>query len=104
MLDELKIRLQIKDDTQDDLLASLLLQAEDTILNYCNREPPLPSGLQRVALQIAAIYYNRLGAEGSLSVSQGARSETLAASEIDLPVSITNQLNTYRVIGVVKRE
>lgn len=48
-LEKLKIRLEIKDTTQDELFNMVLEDAETEILDYCNRDVLLPRmlGLQR---------------------------------------------------------
>lgn len=97
-LEKLKIRLEIKDISQDDLLILLLEEAEFEILDYCNRDTLLPRmlGLQS---ELAVIYYNRLGAEGETSRSELGIS---VSYNNDIPENIKRRLNSYRRLKAVK--
>ena len=89
-LEKLKIRLEIKDTTQDELFNMVLEDAETEILDYCNRDVLLPRmlGLQR---ELAIVYYNRLGSEGESSRSEGGVSVSYST---DIPENIKRRLNS----------
>lgn len=97
-LEKLKIRLEIKDTTQDELFNMVLEDAETEILDYCNRDVLLPRmlGLQR---ELAIVYYNRLGSEGESSRSEGGVSVSYST---DIPENIKRRLNSYRRLKAVR--
>lgn len=96
-LEKLKIRIGIKDTSQDELLNMLLEDAESEILDFCNRDILLPKmeGLQR---ELAIIYYNRIGSEGESSRSEGGVSVSYST---DVPESIKNRLIAFRRLKLV---
>ena len=97
-LEKLKIRLEIKDTTQDELFNMVLEDAETEILDYCNRDVLLPRmlGLQR---ELAIVYYNRLGSEGESSRSEGGVSVSYSTG---IPENIKRRLNSYRRLKAVR--
>lgn len=97
-LTKLKLRLDINDNSQDGLLNQMLEDAENEILDYCNREVLLPrmEGLKR---ELAIIYYNRQGTEGESSHSEGEMSVSYST---EIPESIKNRLTAYRFIKAVR--
>ena len=97
-LEKLKIRLEIKDTTQDELFNMVLEDAETEILDYCNRDVLLPRmlGLQR---ELAIVYYNRLGSEGESSRSEGGVSVSYST---DIPENIKRRLNSSRRLKAVR--
>lgn len=97
-LEKLKIRLEIKDTTQDELFNMVLEDTETEILDYCNRDVLLPRmlGLQR---ELAIVYYNRLGSEGESSRSEGGVSVSYST---DIPENIKRRLNSYRRLKAVR--
>lgn len=96
-LEKIKIRLGIKDTSQDELLNMLLEDAESEILDFCNRDILLPKmeGLQR---ELAIIYYNRIGSEGESSRSEGGVSVSYST---DVPEGIKNRLVAFRKLKLV---
>lgn len=91
-LDKLKTRLDIKDNSQDTLLAQILEDAETEILDYCNRDvlPIRAEGLQR---ELAITYYNRQGSEGENSRSEGG---IIVSYSTEIPESTKIRLNSFR--------
>lgn len=96
-LEKLKIRLEIKDTTQDELLNMLLEDAESEILDFCNRDV-LPVKAESLQRELAIIYYNRLGSEGESSRSEGGVSVSYS---IDIPESIKSRLMAFRRLKLV---
>ncbi|MDU2680466.1 MAG: phage head-tail connector protein [Clostridium sp.] len=96
-LEKLKIRLELKDTSQDNLLNMILEDAEYEILDFCNRDilPGKAQGLQR---ELAIIYYNRMGSEGESSRSEGGVSVSYST---DIPESIKNRLIAFRRLKLV---
>ncbi len=84
-LEKVKIRLDITDNTQNNLLEQLFEDAENEIKDYCNRDvlQTKALGLQR---ELTIIYYNRQGSEGGISVSYST----------EIPGNIKSRLNTFR--------
>lgn len=98
-LEKLKIRLNIKTNDEDDLLNLLLEDAENEILDYCNRDI-LPDKAQALQRELAVVYYNRLGSEGESSRSEGGVSVNYIT---DIPSGIKSRLNAFRLLKAVKR-
>lgn len=98
-LQKLKIRLNIKTNDEDDLLNLLLEDAENEILDYCNRDI-LPDKAQALQRELAVVYYNRLGSEGESSRSEGGVSVNYIT---DIPSGIKSRLNAFRLLKAVKR-
>ena len=96
-LEKLKTRLEIEDTIKDTLLNQLLEDAEEAILDYCNRKELTNTmlGLQR---ELAIVYYNRLGDEGISSRSEGAIS---VSYNTEIPADILARLTTYRRLKLV---
>lgn len=91
-LNKLKTRLDIKDNNQDTLLTQILEDAENEIIDYCNRDilPLRAEGLQR---ELAITYYNRMGSEGESSRSEGGISVSYST---EIPDNIKSRLNSFR--------
>ncbi|WP_143314975.1 phage head-tail connector protein [Clostridium sp. HBUAS56017] len=97
-LEKLKIRLGIKDNSQDDLLNTLLGDAENEILDHTNRDSLITKleGLQR---ELVVAYYNRIGSEGESSRSEGGISVSYST---EIPEAIKARLTAYRLLKVVR--
>lgn len=97
-IEKLKIRLEIakNDESKDELLTTLLEDAQGEILDYCNRDtlPTRAEGLQR---DLAIIYYNRQGSEGEASRSEGGVSVSY-----EIPSNIKDKLKSYRRLKAVR--
>lgn len=96
-LEKLKIRLEIKDTNQDDLLNMILEDAESEILDFCNRDM-LPIKAESLQRELAIIYYNRLGSEGESSRSEGGVSVSYST---EIPENIKNRLIAFRRLKLV---
>ena len=97
-LEKLKIRLGIASNNKDESLLEMILEdAENEILDYCNRDilPEKAQGLQR---ELAVVYYNRLGSEGEISRSEGGISVSYIT---DIPSGIKSRLNAFRRLKLV---
>ena len=98
-LEMLKIRLGVSDNTRDGLLSLLLSEAQDTILDIIGREE-LPSRLISVQVELAVIAYNKQGAEGESSRSEGGISRSFVDG---LPDDLKQRLRNYpRKVGVIR--
>lgn len=97
-LEKLKVRLGIKDDKQDDLLNTILEDAESEILDCTNRDK-LPSKAEGLQRQLAVIYYNRIGSEGESSRSEGGVSVSYST---EIPEDIRIRLKAFRNLKAVR--
>ena len=79
-------------DIPDALAAALLEDARDAILAYTERTE-LPAVLTGAQVQLAVVYYNRMGTEGETSHSEGGVSRGMES----LPADIEAQIGPYRV-------
>ena len=93
LLHELKRRLpEIKEGEQDDLLLALLQDAASLICNY-TWQPSVPAALQSVQVRIAVMLYNRLGAEGEKSRTEGDIARTFDL----LPQDVLREMQSHRL-------
>ncbi len=99
-LEKFKIRLRISlsNTSEDDLLNLILEDAQNAILDFCNRSSLLPimESLQR---ELAVEFYNRQGAEGESSRSEGGISVSYST---EIPESIKTRLVSYRLLKGAK--
>ena len=100
LLDKLKLRLGIEpsDASSDNLLYQVLEDAQEEILDYCNRELLLPR-MESLQRELAIIYYNRQGSEGESSHSEGGMSVSYST---EIPENIKARLNAYKLLKAVK--
>lgn len=98
-LSKLKIMLEIAvDDTSEDAELNLLLEdAEVDILVWTNRQT-LPAALESAQRQVAVIRYNKRGAEGQTSHSEGGISRAFE----DLPTGLRNVIVGQRLVKLVR--
>ena len=82
MLDRIKLRLEISDQTQDALIKELLQGAQDAICLY-TEEVELPAILQTTAVMLTVDCYNRLGSEGMASENKGSLSQSFFTDMLD---------------------
>lgn len=94
------LRLWLPEDNtaSDELLGSLLLRAENAILDRIGRDI-LPERLNEVKASLALIYYNRLGTEGETKRRTGDIDMTF---DLGIPSEIEERLKNYpRRVGVM---
>ena len=96
-LERFKLLAGITDDSQDGLITALLSDAEDSVRDYIGREE-VPARLISVQVQLAVIAYNKRGAEGESSRSEGGISQSFDG----LPPELLARLKNYpRKAGVL---
>lgn len=95
-LKALRLRLGIADEEQDELLETLLKQAEEYVCGYTGRER-VPAMLAGATIQLAAIAYRRRGMEGESAHSEGGLSMTAES----LPRALESLLNRFRRARVI---
>ncbi|MCM1335303.1 MAG: phage head-tail connector protein [Bacteroides sp.] len=101
-LERLKLRLgEDAKNTHTAALEALLQSAEETILDLIGRDV-LPPRLISVQVELALILFNRQGAEGETSRSEGG----IARAFLDgLPDEMKERLKSYpRKVRVIKSE
>ncbi|MGI6691164.1 MAG: hypothetical protein GX916_10080 [Clostridiales bacterium] len=87
------LKLRLPDATnQDELLQSLLDEAEAAILAMTNRTE-MPAALDYTQIKLAAIAYNRMGVEGQSSHSEGGISVGIDS----MPEHIRREISPYRL-------
>ncbi|GHU76922.1 hypothetical protein FACS1894188_10200 [Clostridia bacterium] len=103
-LNEIKTRLNLDaEDTDRDGLINLLYgDARAFILSYTNRTQEQWSAVLSVILiQLTVIYFNRQGVEGMSSRKEGEISSSFSFGDRDLPPSLIETLNQYRLARVL---
>ncbi len=96
-LERFKLLAGITDDSQDGLITALLSDAEDSVRDYIGRDV-VPERLVSVQVQLAVIAYNKRGAEGESSRSEGGISQIFDG----LPPELLARLKNYpRKAGVL---
>lgn len=96
LLVSLKRRIRVDGVDQDELLKEYLEDAVEAVLSYCNRDDVV-TGMNSAIRSLAVIYYNREGAEGEASRSEGGVSQSF---EEGIPKSIKDMLSKYRIAKV----
>lgn len=92
-----KLLTEISGDKQDALIDALLADAADAVCDYIGREE-VPSRLVSVQVQLAVMAYNKRGAEGESSRSEGGISQSFDG----LPPEMLARLKNYpRKAGVL---
>lgn len=96
-LERFELLAGITDDSQDGLITALLSDAEDSVRDYIGRDV-VPERLVSVQVQLAVIAYNKRGAEGESSRSEGGISQSFDG----LPPELMARLKNYpRKAGVL---
>ena len=95
-----KLKVMVKSKSNEDPLLNLLLdKASSYVLNY-TRRTVIPETLESVQVDLAVIYYNRIGIEGEQGRTEGGIARTIYVLNNDMPKSITDQLNPFRKVKV----
>lgn len=97
MLNQMKLLLGDTEAGNDELLSLLLSRAEQSVLTYTQRNVLLPE-LEYIAVSLALAAYNRMGAEGQQSHTEGGVNRSF---EVDIPAEVKTQLNRYIKARVV---
>ena len=98
-LDNIKVLLSLtEDNSQDEILAILLLNASKMICVYLGIEE-LPSTLEFVAEDMAIIKYRKLGAEGIKQEKIDVLSTTYITNDLDPYKAILNQYKDNNSLG-----
>ena len=92
-----KLKIMMPDVRNDDLLQLMLEHAETWILAQTGRTE-LPAGLLPTQLHLAEALYNRRGAAGELSQSEGGISHNYDPDLRD----VMKEINRYRLGQVLK--
>lgn len=96
-LERFKLLTGITDDSQNGLITALLSDAGDSVCDYIGRDE-VPARLVSVQVQLAVMAYNKRGAEGESSRSEGGISQSFDG----LPPEMLARLKNYpRKAGVL---
>lgn len=95
LIDRMKVRIA-PTMAEDALLQEMIDSAGEMIKAYTGREV-VPNALMGLQLDLAVLRYNRLGIEGESSHSEGGVSRSID----EIPVSITRQLDSWRLARTV---
>lgn len=96
-IERFKALAGISDSSQDELIEVLLSNAADAVCDYIGRDS-VPERLISVQVQLAVIAYNKRGAEGESSRSEGGISQSFDG----LPPEMLHRLKNYpRKVGVI---
>ncbi len=97
MTERFKVLAGITDNSQDELIALLLEDAGEAVCDYIGRDS-VPERLRSVQVQLAVMAYNKRGAEGESSRSEGGISQSFDG----LPPEMRERLKNYpRKAGVL---
>lgn len=94
---ELEKLKSLTGESDETVLSSLLLRAENIILSETNREKLTPA-LKRLLPELAIELYNRSGSEGEQSRSEGGISVTY--SESGLSTGLLQRIRMHRLVRV----
>ena len=101
MINRLLILLRNPPESERETIETCLDMAQDKVLDIIGRDS-LPKGAESIVIQLAIIFYNRLGNEGENSRSEGGISQSFSN---DIPADILRQLRNYpRKVGVIRNE
>ena len=96
-VERFKLLTGITGDSQDGLITALLSDAGDSVCDYIGRDE-VPARLVSVQVQLAVMAYNKRGAEGESSRSEGGISQSFDG----LPPEMLARLKNYpRKAGVL---
>lgn len=93
--ESVEILQKLTGETDDELLAMLLDDAESFVLSYTNRTELVP-GLERTVRDLAVVALNRMGTEGESGRSDGGENYSFDSA----PKHIYDILNRYRLARV----
>ena len=97
MLDKLKLLLNIKDDTADELLTILIALCKEEAYTYCNLDE-YDEKLDAIVIQMVIEKYNRIGSEGTISQSGSGAS---ASYDSFYSEKVVRLLNKHRKVKML---
>ena len=97
MLEKIKILLNRIDDSEDELIATLMALCKEEAYIYCNL-PEYDEKLNFVVIQMVIEKYNRIGSEGAISQSSSGVSASYDSFYSD---KIVRMLNKFRKVKMV---
>lgn len=97
ILDRVKLRMGISDDSKDALLSEIIDDVKEYVVEYCNRSgiDDIPETLNSAIVKMVIIDYNQLGTEGLTSEGYTGVSYSY---EPNYPDDIRRQLNHERLV------
>lgn len=98
MLEKLRRRLPDAADADEALLSDLIADAGHFICAYTGRDS-VPEALEGAQVQLAAVFFNRMGMEGETRHDEGG----LVRENAILPEDIMCQIRPYRLARAVEK-
>jgi hypothetical protein len=96
LIDRMKLRLLPTVESNEALLAELILSAGEDVMLYTNRTT-VPASLEGIQVDLAVIRYNQRGIEGESSHSEGEVGRSISS----LPQEKQFLLNNMRLARTV---
>ena len=97
MLDKLKLLLNIKDDTIDELLTILIALCKEEAYTYCNLDE-YDEKLDAIVIQMVIEKYNRIGSEGTTSQSSSGASANYDSFYSEKVVRLLNKHRKVKML------
>lgn len=97
MLDKIKLLLSITDDTNDDLLNTLIAMCKEEAYIYCNLQE-YDKKLDNIVASMVIEKYNRMGSEGAISQSASGISTSYDSFYSDKVVRMLNKHRRVRMV------
>lgn len=97
MLEKIKMLLNRIDDSEDELIATLMALCKEEAYIYCNL-PEYDEKLDFVVIQMVIEKYNRIGSEGAISQRSSGASASYDSFYSD---KVARLLNKFRKVKTV---
>ena len=97
MLEKIKLLLNLSNDDQDDLIATLMNLCKEEAYIYCNL-PEYDEKLEFVVIQMVIERYNRIGSEGVMSQTSSGVSADYTNFYSDKIVRLLNKFRKVRFV------
>lgn len=97
MLEKIKLLLGFTDDSQDELLMTLISLCKEEAYVYCNL-PEYQDKLDYIVIQMVIERYNRIGSEGAESQSTDGISTSYTNFYSDKVVKLLNKNRKVKMI------
>lgn len=97
MLEKIKLLLSRPDDSEDELIATLISLCKEEAYIYCNLSE-YDSKLDFVVIQMVIEKYNRIGSEGTTSQSGSGTSASYDSFYSDKVVRLLNKFRKVKAV------
>lgn len=97
MLEKIKLLLSRLDDSEDELISTLIAMCKEETCIYCNL-PEYDSKLDVIVIQMVVEKYNRIGSEGTTNQSNSGASASYVNFYSDKIIRMLNKFRKVRAI------